>query len=89
MAELLCERVTQGLRDSERTVTIRDIRGRRHYLRVELDFLTREGERYWLPVCKVCEDQERDATLIELPQEAETGVNRLWVRSTDLVRVAK
>jgi hypothetical protein len=85
MTQLLCEQVTQGLRDSERTVAVRDVHGRRHFLRVELGFLTREGERYWLPVGTVHTDRERGLTLVELPQEAETGANRLWVRSADLL----
>lgn len=85
MTQVPCEQVTQGLRDSERTIALRDVRGRRHFLRVELDYLTHHGDRYWLPVGKVYEDRERGLTLVELPQEAETGANRLWVRSADLL----
>lgn len=89
MTQLPCEQVTQGLRESERTVAVRDVHGRRQFLRVELDFLTRDGDRYWLPVGKVYEDRERGLTLVELPQEAETGANRLWVRSADLLESAR
>ena len=85
MVLIACEQVTQGLRDSERTIAVRDVHGRRQFLRVEYDFLTREAGKYWLPVGKIYEDRERGLTLVELPQEAETGANRLWVRAGELL----
>ncbi len=89
MIQLRCEQVSQGLRDSERTVAVRDVHGRRHYLRVEHEFLTQQGDTCWLPVGKVQQDRERGLTLIELPQEAETGANRLWVHTADLLESAR
>jgi hypothetical protein len=74
------ESVGKGLRNSERTVAVRDVHGRREFLRVEADFLTSEGGRPWLPVGKIYEDKDRQIALIELPQEAASGTNRLWVR---------
>jgi hypothetical protein len=88
MALLVCDSVTKGLRPSERTVSVRDVQGRREFLRVELGFLTEEGGKYWLPVGKVYEDKERGLALVELPQEGESGANRLWVRVSDLLASA-
>jgi hypothetical protein len=83
MAHVVCE-VSEGLRESERTVAVRDINGHRQFLRVEKGFLTEENGRSYLPVgvVKIAKD---DTVLIELPHEADSGANRLWVRQADLL----
>lgn len=81
MAKLRCETVTGGLRASEVLAEVVDFKGRRHFLRVEHDFLY---ENEFLPVGIVHEDSQQGLVLIELPQEAETGANRLWVRKEQL-----
>jgi hypothetical protein len=73
------------MRESERTVAIKDIQGRREYLRVPAGFLESVGETYYVPVGLVYEDPGRQVALIELPQEGECGNWRLWVHSTDLL----
>jgi hypothetical protein len=85
MPELLCERVGPGMREDERTVAIRDIFGRREFLRVPYGFLTHEGDKYYVPVGVVHIDKEKQLVLIELPQEGECGSWRLWVRVSDLL----
>jgi hypothetical protein len=85
MPEVLCEKVGRGLRDSERTVALRDVFGRREFLRVEHGFLTEVGGKTYLPVGVVQEDREQQLVLIELPQEGECGNWRLWVRAADLL----
>jgi hypothetical protein len=85
MLHLICDKLTKGLRTSERTVAIKDWQGRTHFLRVEYDFLNHEGGREWLPVGKVSEDRGRGLVLVELPQESESGVNRLWVPESSLL----
>ena len=85
MAEVLCERISRGMRDSERTVAIRDAYGQREFLCVEVDFLTATGDKYYLPVGVVHEDKQQGLVLIELPQEGARGNWRLWVRSSDLL----
>ncbi len=50
MSEVRCEIVADGLRDSEALVTIRDYQGKRHWIRVERDFLSREGGAEFLPI---------------------------------------
>ena len=86
MAGLVCEQVGPGMRDEERTVAVKDVQGRREFLRVPHGFLTAVGEQYYLPVGIVQEDRTSQLVLVELPQEGECGSWRLWVRSTDLIR---
>jgi hypothetical protein len=84
MAEILCEAVTEGLRASEGLAAFRDYQGRRHFLRVERDFLTKIGDNYYLPVGVVHIDPRTNLVLVELDHEAETGANRLWVKQEQL-----
>lgn len=79
MARIRCDRLEEGLRSSEVVAVFRDYRGREHYLRVEGDFLSREGDSYLLPVGVIQADVSHHAVLVELPHEAETGANRIWV----------
>ncbi len=85
MALVACDQVTKGLRSSERTVSLLDAQGRKEFLRVEEGFLTQENGKSWLPVGVVYEDKARGIVLVELPQEAESGTNRLWVRFSDIL----
>ena len=85
MAEVICEKVVRGMRDSERTVAVRDVFGQREYIRVEHDFLTVLGDRTYLPVGVVAVAKEEGLVLIEFPHEPDTGRNRIWVRSGDLL----
>jgi hypothetical protein len=74
------------MRDSERTVEVRDIYGRREFLRVPFGYLVRRGDAYYVPVGLVQRDPVHDEfALIELPQEGECGTSRLWVRMADLL----
>jgi hypothetical protein len=62
MPALVCDRVGPGMRDSERTVAIKDIQGRREYLRVPLGFLEIVGEVFYVPVGLVYEDPGRQVS---------------------------
>ena len=84
MAQLLCDSISDGLRASEALAVFRDYDGRRHFIRVERDFLSWENSRHYLPVGIVGVDRRQGLVLIELPHEAETGANRLWVRPNQL-----
>jgi hypothetical protein len=85
MALVRCE-VSAGLRDSERTVGVKDIHGNRQFLRVPEAFVTRanNGNSY-ITVGVVFQDPKTKAFLIELPHEADSGANRLWVWPGDLL----
>jgi hypothetical protein len=79
MARVLCE-VTEGLRESEATVQVKDAEGRPEFLPVERAFLTFEGDTPYLPVSVVAVDYRRKVALIALPVEADSGANRVWVK---------
>lgn len=90
MAQLICENVSKGMREEERTVCVRNaVSGQRTFLRVEFDFLTLCGSRYYLPVGIVQEEPQKGLALVELPQEPDAGNRRLWVRASDLLRNEK
>jgi hypothetical protein len=79
MIKILCEQVSPGLRQADAILTFFDVYGRRHFLQIEKDFLVGHNGHSYLPVGLVYRDAPTGAFLIELPHEAETGVNRLWV----------
>ena len=84
MSMVHCDSVTEGLRDSECLASVRDIRGRKHEIRVERDFLSEIGGRQYLPIGIVHVDPKSKAVLIEFSHEPETGVNRIWVTAQQL-----
>jgi len=87
MAEIRCEKVSRGMREEERTVTVRDaVSGLRSFLRVETEFLTYQDGKYYLPVGVVQEEPQRGLALVELPQEPDAGNTRLWVRTADFLQ---
>ena len=86
MAQVVCDEVGPGMRPSERTVAVKDIYGRRQFLRADADFLTAgKGGKYYITVGLVHVDPKSKAVLIELPHEAYSGANRIWVRAEDLL----
>ena len=80
MAQVRCECVADGLRDSEALVSVRDYNGRRHSIRVERDFLSEINGQWYLPVGVVHVDPRTQAALVEFPHEPETGINRIWIK---------
>jgi hypothetical protein len=86
MAQVICE-VAPGLGDSEKTVTVRDIYGRRQFLRVEEGFLALADEKWYLPIGIVGIDSAKQLALVELPHESDGGISRLWVRLANLREV--
>lgn len=75
---VLCE-VSRGLRDSERTVGVANVHGRKEFLRIEESYLWREGGATYLPVGFIYEHPATSSVLIELPLEADSGVRRMFV----------
>ena len=87
MALVVCEKVADGLRPEERSVTVRNVvSGGRSEVRVEADFLTLLDAKYDLPVGVVQEEQQLGLLLVELPQEPDAGSTRLWVRNSDVLK---
>lgn len=83
MAYVLCT-VSDGLRPSEVTAEVRDVNDRPQYLRVHREFVKNLNNAWFLPIGIVFHDRDKDMYLIELPHEADSGVNRLWVTSTSI-----
>lgn len=84
MAKIRCTQILQGLRPSEALARFADFYGRTHAIRVERDFLVDQNGQSFLPVGVVHVDQKNKAVLVELPHEAESGANRLWVKEEQL-----
>ncbi|MCI0462664.1 MAG: hypothetical protein L0Z62_37420 [Gemmataceae bacterium] len=86
-ALVVCHEVSRGLRPSDRNVAVKDVNGNRQYLQVPADFLTPgEKEKFYITVGVVYQDPKTKAVLIELPHEADSGANRLWVWPGDFLK---
>jgi hypothetical protein len=83
MPYILCA-VSDGLRPSEVTVEVYDVDDRPEYLRVHREFVKQFDSRNYLPIGVVGHDRDKNLFLIELPHEADSGANRLWVTSSSL-----
>jgi hypothetical protein len=83
MPYVVCN-IDEGLRPSEVTVEVRDIQARPEFLRVPRDFVKQFNGHYYLPIGIVYHDRDNDRFWIELPHEADSGINRLWVSRQDL-----
>jgi hypothetical protein len=84
MARVICAAVNPGLRASERTVGVKDFSGNINYFRVDEDFLTADSGKSFVPVGVVHRNAEKRAVLVELPVEADSGSNRIWIQAADL-----
>lgn len=78
MALIPCE-VTEGPRPGFKAVGVDSIEGHAEYLTMEERFLVRRGGDYWLPVRLIGRDRRHHTALIQLPVEADSGANRVWV----------
>lgn len=84
MDYVICDEVTDGLRPSEATVSVKSRTNRREFLRVSRTALLQHNNRTYLPIGIVHQDQETKAFLIEFPHEADSGANRIWVASANV-----
>jgi hypothetical protein len=79
LAEVECVVTTErGLLDTQ-IVGVPDENGSRQYLRVPQGYVTRQGDKTYLPIGIVELDRRKRRALVELPVEADSGVRRLWV----------
>ena len=84
MPYVQCE-IRPGLRDTEVGVTVYDIDGRPERLRTDSDFVRNEGGSHYLPIGIIGRHPTEEKVLIELPLEADSGVNRIWVCNDQLL----
>lgn len=81
MPYALCK-VGEGLRPSEVTAEVVDHEGRSEFLRVDKDFVKHFDGEFYLPIGIVVYDNGH--ALIELPHEADSGRNRLWISKSSV-----
>jgi hypothetical protein len=84
MAYVLCT-INDGLRPAEVTVSVCDNEKRPEFLRVHRDFVKNINDAWYLPIGIVFHDRDRELLLIELPHEADSGTNRLWVNAPSIL----
>jgi hypothetical protein len=70
-----------SLRTGDVIAEVEDKDDRRQQLEIELNFLVKRGDRYFLPVWGLTQDHETKLVQVELPQESVSGTNRIWVRA--------
>lgn len=78
MAQVLCE-VSEGLRKSEATVKLITFDGRPEFLPVDRGLLSTEGDKHFMSVPIIHISREKQAALIALPVEADSGAHRVWM----------
>lgn len=71
-----CE-TREGLRSTEVSVCVSEAANGKQFLRVERTMLLEESGNHYLPVGVLTHNGK--SALIELPHEADSGANRLWV----------
>lgn len=76
--EVECEATPSDLYDTE-IVGVLDETGNRHYLRVAGGVVRRAEDKAYLPIGIVEVDRRGGRVLIQLPYEADSGANRLWI----------
>jgi hypothetical protein len=81
MAKLLRCEVVDGPRNGFKAISIPSVTGEKEYLSIEEAFLVRCGSDLCLPVRLIGEDQSKGFYLIQLPVEADSGANRVWVNN--------
>jgi hypothetical protein len=88
LPEVQCEVTVGGLLPGGVTARITDADGRRQFVQVTAGMINRWGGADYLPVGIVEIDRKTRRVLIELPAEADSGANRMWVKFDDLRKEA-
>jgi hypothetical protein len=78
LPEVRCE-VSEGLTDRDYTVSVKDITGRDQYIHVIKSMVNEENGTTYLPVGIINVDRRNSRVHIELPTEADSGANRMWI----------
>ena len=83
---VLCDEVLAGLRESEATVVVAAHDGKREFVRASLKGLHADGDgKRYLCVGLVGKHSNTKTALIQFPEEADSGANRIWVPEGHLV----
>lgn len=78
MALVKCE-VTEGPRAGFKSVGVQSVEGFTEYLAIEERFLVDNDGDLLLPVRLIARDLKHKTALVQLPVEADSGANRVWV----------
>jgi hypothetical protein len=78
LPEIECS-IQPGFLPGEWAVSVPDEKGKRQNLRVNKSLVAQVGQKHYLGIGIVELDYKHKRALIELPHEADSGVNRLWV----------
>ncbi len=70
--------VRPGIADWEVIATVQDEKGRKQHVSVSKGIVTRVGDKNYLGVGIIEVDHHARRVLVELPNEADSGVRRLW-----------
>jgi len=76
--EVECEATPSSLYETE-VVGVPDETDNRHFLRVARGTVHRSENRAYLPVGIIDVDRRHGRVLVQLPYEADSGANRLWI----------
>ena len=76
--EVECEATPSSLYETA-VVGVLDETENRHFLRVAQGMVHRSNGKAYLPIGIVEVDRRKGRVLIQLPYEADSGANRLWV----------
>jgi hypothetical protein len=85
LPEVRCE-VSEGWRDTEITVCVRDMKGVRQFMQATPTMVNYYNQTPYLPVGIIQVDRPGRRVLIELPTEADSGVNRMWIPFESFLR---
>ena len=77
--------ITEGARPGWKTVGVESVEGHTEYLSMEDRFLVYRSGQALLAVRIVARDPRHKTLLIQLPTEADSGANRVWVPDSALV----
>jgi hypothetical protein len=78
LSQVRCQ-ISEGLTESDQTVCIRDMEGRDQYIHVLPSMVNWMSGTPYLPVGLIHVDSRNCRALIELPIEADSGTNRMWM----------
>jgi hypothetical protein len=86
MTIVICERVQLDKQDPrEAAVAVSTAQGGMEYVQVPSHFLHEEDGKEYLPVSIVSVDRGSKRVLVQLPAEADSGANRVWVSRSNIL----
>jgi len=85
--EVECEVFPGGFIPNAASAALKDLSGRTQFVQVTTGLINNYEGKNYLPVGLVEIDRHQRRVLIELPVEADSGANRMWVSFDSLRKV--